>query len=157
MQNQYSQNQRVSSIFHAHGVLPANRRVDCGEGQKKGGPLLSVFRTFVPWEQRPGSEKFLEHLRPVISKRTNCFGHWWCRPSVWQQYFLSTGRSRGHGDLCLSFLRTEPDLALGMQQKGLDVLGLELDIAQKGSIERLHDRVLREIGRLVILVNSRGT
>ena len=44
--------------------------------------------------------------------------------------------------------------ALSMQQKGLDVLGLELDITQKESIQHLHDQVLGKIGRLDILVNS---
>lgn len=51
-------------------------------------------------------------------------------------------------------LERNQTFALSMQQKGLDVLGLELDITQTESIERLHDQVLGKIGRLDILVNS---
>jgi NAD(P)-dependent dehydrogenase (short-subunit alcohol dehydrogenase family) len=44
--------------------------------------------------------------------------------------------------------------AEGLREKGYDVHGMELDITDVDSILRLHDQVLKEFGRLDILVNG---
>lgn len=50
-------------------------------------------------------------------------------------------------------LQRNTDYAKGLREKGYDAHGMELDIIDVDSILRLHEQVMKEFGRLDILVN----
>jgi len=51
-------------------------------------------------------------------------------------------------------LQRNLDFARGLKERGYDAHGMQVDICETDSIQRLHDRILEQFGRLDILVNS---